>query len=330
MSKLQKLAAWLILLGPESAGQILKSFEPQELEAIAGEMSRLPVITAEVREAILAEMSEVAMAASHSVRGGVEFTQSALSRAVGSNKATDILGRVSRQRGPSKAVQRMMDLEPRYLLNLLKEEQPQTVALVLSHLRPEKASELIGLLKPEQRDPIVERIATLGPTPVEVVDTIAEVLQRRIQGRVATGMSQTGGVKSAADVLNALKKDLSKTILTSLEERNAELGQAIRQKMFIFADLMNLDTSALQKVMREVDMRDLALSMKRADEPLKAKLLGSISKRAAETVNEEMSFMTSVKLKEIEAAQGRIIEIVRRLENDGEIELEANQEAGAS
>src|SRR6185436_5407046 len=151
-----------ILLGPESAGQILKSFEPQELEAIAGEMSRLPVITAEVREAILTEMSEVAMAASHSVRGGVEFTQSALSRAVGSNKATDILGRVSRQRGPSKAVQRMMELEPRYLLNLLKEEQPQTIALVLSHLRPEKASELIGLLKPEQRDPIVERIATLG------------------------------------------------------------------------------------------------------------------------------------------------------------------------
>jgi flagellar motor switch protein FliG len=275
-------------------------------------------------------MSEVAMTASHSVRGGVEFTQSALSRAVGPNKATDILGRVSRQRGASKAMQRMMELEPRYLLNLLKEEQPQTIALVLSHLKPEKASEIIGLFKPEQRDPVVERIATLGPTPVEVVDTIAEVLQRRIQGRVAAGMTQTGGVKSAADVLNALKKDLSKTILSSLEERNAELGQAIRQKMFIFADLMNLDTAALQKVMREVDMRDLALSMKRADEPLKAKLLGSISKRAAETVNEEMSFMTAVKLREIEAAQGRIIEIVRRLENDGEIELEASQEGAAS
>jgi flagellar motor switch protein FliG len=183
------------------------------------------------------------------------------------------------------------------------------------------------LLRQELRDQVIERLATLNPTPVEVMETVADVLQQRISGRTMRGLNQSGGIKSAADVLNALNKTVSKAILTSLEERNAELGQAIRQKMFTFADLTRLDNTALQKVMREIDMRDLAMSLKKSDEVLKAKLLGAISKRAAETVNEEMSFMTGLKLKEIEAAQTRIIEVVRRLENDGEIEIEAAQPA---
>jgi flagellar motor switch protein FliG len=327
MSKTQKLAALLIILGPETAAQILKTLQPHELEAVSAEMARLPLITQEMRHAILSEMSEVALTASTASRGGVEFTQAALEKAIGPTKATDLLQRVSRQHGPSSAVHRLIEMEPRHLLNLLKDERTQTIALVVSYLKSDKASDLLSLLRAELRDQVIERVATLGPTPVEVVDTVAEVLQRRLQGRPTRGLNQTGGVKSAADVLNALNKGLSKSILTALEERNAELGQAIRQKMFTFADLINLDTAALQKVMREVDMRDLALALKRADDVLKAKLLGAISKRAAETVNEEMSFMGSVKLKEIEAAQGRIIEVVRRLENDGEIELEANKEA---
>jgi flagellar motor switch protein FliG len=144
------------------------------------------------------------------------------------------------------------------------------------------------------------------------------------------GLNQTGGVKSAADLLNALNKNVSKSILASLEERNAELGQAIRHKMFTFADLATLDNASLQKVLREVDMRDLALALKKSDDAFKTMLLAGISKRAAETVNDEISMMGSVKLKEIDAAQMRIVEVVRRLENDGEIDLEALREAAAA
>jgi flagellar motor switch protein FliG len=330
MSKLQKLAALLILLGPESAAHILRTLEAHELEAVSVEMARLPLITQEMRQAILAEMSEVALAASTAVSGGLPFTQTALEKAVGAPKATDILDRVSKQRGPSPAVQRLVEMEPRHLFNLLKDEHVQTIALVASYLKPDRASEMLGLLRAEIRDQVIERLATLGPTPVEVVDTLAEVLHRRMHGKALRGLAQTGGVKTAADVLNALNKNVSKSILAALEERNAELGQAIRQKMFTFTDLMLLDTASLQKIMREIDMRDLALALKKADEALKAKLFSAISKRAAETVNEEMSFMASVRLKEIEAAQLRIIEIVRRLENDGEIEIEANREPAAA
>jgi len=159
---------------------------------------------------------------------------------------------------------------------------------------------------------------------------VIEVMERSLKGKASRGLNQTGGLKSAADVLNALNKNLSKSIITSLEERNAELGQAIRQKMFTFADLMRLDNTALQKVMREVDMRDLALALKKSDDVIKAKLLGTISKRAAETVNDEISFMGAVKLKEIDAAQLRIIEVVRKLEGEGEIDLEVPREAAAA
>jgi flagellar motor switch protein FliG len=327
MTKLQKLAALLIILGPESASQILRTLQSQELEAVSAEMARLPIITQEMRAAVLTEMSEVALAACTAVPGGVQFTHAALEKAVGGPKANDILDRVSRQRGVSLAVQRVIDMDPRHLFNLLRDERTQTIALIVSYLKPDKASEVLALLRPELRDRVIERIAILGPTPVEIVDAIAGVLHRRIQGKAAQGLTQTGGVKSAAELLNALNKDLSKSILASLEERNAELGQAIRQKMFTFTDLIRLDVASLQKIMREVDMRDLALALKKADEPLKARLLSAISKRAAETVKEEISFMGSVKLKEIEAAQMRVIDIVRRLENDGEIELEASPTA---
>lgn len=329
MSKTQKLAALLIILGPESAAQILKSLPSQDLEVITAEMARMPMITQEVRAEVLHEMSGVALAAGTSMRGGIPFAQDALELAVGSPRAADILNRVSPQNGGSAAVQRLAGMEVRQVFNLIKDEHPQIIALVTSHLRPEKASELLALLPPEARDPIIERLATLEPAPAEIVDQIVETMQRRLTGRTTRGMNQTGGLKSAADVLNALSKDLSKAIITSLEGRNAELGQAIRAKMFTFADMKQLDVAALQKVMREVDMRDLALSLKKADETLKAKLFGAISKRAAETVNEEISFMGSVKLKEIDAAQGRIIEIVRKLEGDGEIDLEMRPE-GAS
>lgn len=329
MSRVQKLAALLIILGPESAAQILKSLGTAELEAVSAEMARMPAITQQLRGQIMEEMSGLAVAAGTTVRGGMEFAQSALEKAVGTAKASDILNRVSPV-AANPAAQRIAEIEARPLFNLIKDEHIQTIALVTSYLRPEKASEMLCLMSADLREQVIERLATLEPTPVEVVEQVAEVLQRRLSGKATRGTSQTGGVKAAATLLNSLSKSLSKTILASLDERNAELGQAIRQKMFTFADLIRLDQSALQKVMREVDMRDVALALKKADDTLKAKLLGAISKRAAETVTEEMTFMASVKLKEIEAAQLRLIDVVRKLENDGEIDLEGPKELAAA
>jgi flagellar motor switch protein FliG len=321
MTRTRKLAALLIILGPDSAAQMLKSLNERELEAVSLEMSRLPVISRELQEEILGEFAEVAVEASTTLLGGANYTRVALEKSVGQFRAADILSRTSPSPVPLAAMQQITDMDARQLFNLIRNEQPQTIALVASYLPPEKASQIIELLHTDLREEVVERLATLAPTPVEVVERIAEVIRQKSGGKTTGALSQTGGVKGAADVLNSLDKKLSQSVLQELEKRNPELVTSIRQKMFTFEDLARLDTSALQKIMREVDMRDLAVSLKTASDKLKKTLFSAISKRAAETVNEEISFLGPLKKKDIEAAQLRIIDSVRQLEAEGEVDL---------
>jgi flagellar motor switch protein FliG len=212
----------------------------------------------------------------------------------------------------------IVELEPRQIFNLLKQEQPQTISLILSYLPPEKASQLLIMLRGDLRDQVIERLATLAPTPIEIVEKVVEQLNRKLGTQHTRALNLTGGLKSAANLLNSLDKNLTKTLLQNIEERNPELGQQIRQKMFTFEDVATLETTVLQKVLREVDLRDLAIALKTASDTLKGALLSAVSKRAAETVQEEMSFMGPLKLRDIEAAQMRIIELVRKSEADNE------------
>ena len=330
LTKVQKFAIFLIMLGPDSAAQILKNLDEHEMEVITAEMARQSLVSQEVQIAILREFSEVALHASTSVRGGTDFAQQTLEKAVGTFKATNVMGRLAPTRAPVGALEKLVDLDSRQIFNLIKQEQPQTVALITSYLPAEKASQLLAMMKEDQRDQVVERLATLSPTPVEVVEKMVEVLVSKLSAKPTRALNQTGGLKSAADVLNALDKNASKSILNAIEERNPELGASIRKKMFTFEDLAQIDLTGLQKIMREVDIRDLAVALKTASEQLKKILLGAISKRASETVLEEMSFLGAIKLKEIEAAQMRIIDVVRRLETEGEIELETGKESSDS
>ncbi len=321
MTKHQKLAALLIILGPDSAAQILKNLDEHEIEAVSMEMSKLTVINQELQREVLREFTDVAVQASTAVLGGVNFTKTALEKSVGLFRASDIIGRVAPARMPLAAMQQIIDMDVRQLFNLLKQEQPQTIALILSYLSPEKSCQLLMLLRDDVRDQVVERLATLAPTPVEVLERIIEVLNHKAGVKPTRALSQTGGLKTAADLLNSMDKNVCQSMLLELERRNPELGQAIRQKMFTFEELALLDSSSLQKIMREVDMRDLAVALKTASAKVKAALLSAVSKRAAETVNEEMSFLGPLKKRDIEAAQLRIIESVRQLESEGEIDL---------
>lgn len=321
MTKHQKLAALLVMMGTQGAAELLKVMDSAEVEVVSTEMTKLGLISQEVQKGILLEFSAVAVSASTALRGGMDYTRTTLEQALGLFKATDIVGRVSPMRTPVAAMQQVIDMDPRNIVNLVKAEQAQTIALIVSYLTSEKASQVLALLRSEVRESVIERLALMAPIPIEVVEKVVEVLNLKLGGKQSRALNQTGGIKNAAEVLNAMDKNLSKSMLISLEERNPELGQAIRQKMFTFEDLAALDTASLQKVLREVDMRDLAVSLKTANETVKTALLSSISKRAAETVKEEIEFMGPLKLKDIEGAQQRIIEVVRRLESEGEIEM---------
>jgi flagellar motor switch protein FliG len=323
MSRLQKLAALLIILGPEGAAQLLKNFDERELEAITREMSRLSVISQELQDEILWEFGDLAVDAGTGVPGGVNYAKKALEKTVGAFRASDILNRVAPASVAPAAMQQITGLDPRELCQLLKQEQPQTIALVVSYLPSEKCSRLLLYLPGDLRNRVVERLATLAPTPVEVVERIAAVLARKAATKPTRALNQTGGLKNAADALKIIGRNLSHSVLMELERRNPELGQAIREKMFTFEDLALLDAHSLQKIMREADVRDLAVSLKSAPEGLRVALLSSVTRRAAETIREEISLLGPQRPKDIEAARLRILETARRLEGHDEVDLGA-------
>ncbi len=321
LSKMQKLAILLIILGPDAAAQVLRSFGPHEVEAISAEMSKFPMVSQELQTEVLQDFSEVAIQAGTAIRGGLDVTRTTLEKALGLFKASEIVGRLAPTTSSIGAVKAIVEMDSRQLYSLLRDEQAQTIALVLSYAGPEKAAETLTFFQQDQHDKIIERIATLAPTPVEVVEKVVEVLVARRGVSPTRALSLMGGVKTAADLLNAMDKNAGRMLLTTLEERNPDLGQAIRQKMFTFEDLAKLDTSILQRILREVDVRELALALKNASDKLKNSLLSCITRRAAETVQEEMLFMGAVRLRDIEAAQLRVIDSVRRLEAEGAIDL---------
>ena len=322
LNKTQKLAALLVMLGSESAGQILKQFQPREVEAVSREMARFNLITHSQQQEILLEFSDVAVAASTSISAGVEVTRNTLEKALGSFKASDVMGRVVSTRAPLGAMQTIADMDPRHIFNLIRDEQAQAITFVVSHLPPEKAAQVLGLLRTEQRNMVIDRLATLAPTPVEVGEKVVEVLNAKLGVKQTRAMAQTGGITSTADVLNAMDKAVSRELLASMEERNPELSTAIRKKMFTFEDLLLFEPPVIQRIMREIDMRDLTLALKKASEQLKRLMLSNISRRAAESVAEELAFLGHVKLRDVEAAQFRIIDAVRKLEAEGEIDLD--------
>lgn len=322
LSKVQMLAALLVMLGADSAAIILRQFQPREIEAISREMARFTLISREQQEQILQEFSSVAVAASTSISAGADITRHTLEKALGSFKASDVMGRVTTTRSPLGSMQAIAEMDPRQIFNLIREEQVQAVTFVVSHLSPEKAAQVLNMLTPEKRELAVERLASLAATPVEVAEKVVEVLNTKLGVKQTRAMSQTGGVTSVADVLNAMDKTVSRDLLTNLENRNPELTMSIRKKMFTFEDLLLLSGSSIQRIMREIDMRDLTVALKKASTPLKNLLLSNISRRAAESVQEEIAFLGSVKTRDVEAAQFRIIDAVRKLEAEGEIELE--------
>ena len=325
MTKQQKLAALMILLGPEVSPYLFKNFPDEEVEQVSSEMSKIELLSWQEQQDILDEFSNVALHAGTSIQGGMPLVRQTLEESVGLFRAADILGRISPVPTASVAMKEIVDMESRQLFNLIKKEQDQTIALVVSYLTREKAAQVITFLGSEKSVNVLERLATLSPTSTDVVEKVVEVILAKAGSAPPRVLSKTGGLKSAADVLNALDKNLSKTLLFNLEEQNAELGASIKNKMFTFEDLTSVDSGDLQKVLREIDIRELAVALKTGSDKLKGVLLSCISSRAAESVEEEISFLGPLKLSEIDGAKTRIIEVVRRLESEEEIDLSSSR-----
>lgn len=322
LSKVQKIAALLITIGPDAAAEVMSSFELTLLEQICREIAGMPMIDAGLRDELMKEFTDVICSGLDAELGGVPFAQTVLAKAKGDYAATAILSRCASD-GPNQAGEEIRQMEGRQVVNLMKAEQPQTVAFVVSCMDTSKAAEVLQMLPAELREEVVERLGAMEPTSTDSIHKIASKLNSRIDRRaMQQGLHRGGGVKACADILNSLDKELRKTLLSKIEERNAGLGAAIRRKVFSFEDITRISPQDLARVMREVDSADLPVALKTMKPPVVKAILGTMSKRAAESLKEEIEILAPPRPKDVEAAQDRIIAIVRRLEEAEEITID--------
>ncbi len=324
LNRQQKLAVFLVVIGPEAAANVLKQFGDPEIEVLCREMSTLTIVSEAVQKLAIDEFASVVAQSANSALGGLAYAQRTLEIAKGDYKASAIIGRVGPVGTSIDVIKDISEMEGRQIFNLIKNEQPQTISFVLSYLDGAKSAEVFALLGPELREEVVERLGTIESTSLELVGKIARNLGKHFDTKVRPAFHRSGGVRAVADLLNQLDKDMSKNLLARLEERNAQLGAAIRKKLFSFEDLGRLQPADLQRVLREVDSSNLAVAMKSASETLRAKFYAAISKRAAESLKEEIELLGPVRLKDVEVAQDAIIQVVRRLEEEGQISLESD------
>lgn len=322
LGKLQKLALFLIVIGPEAASEILRNFEDPDIELLVKEMSSFDIIDYRVKKRVIEDFYGIVSQSSIATLGGASYAQKTLEMAKGDFRASSILGRVAPVGSSVQIIEEIAALEPRQIFNLIRNEQSQTIAFIISYLHISKASALIKMLSTEMREEVVERIGSMESTALELVNKVVRTLARNLEYDEKQTFNQSGGVRRVADLLNSLDKDTSKTLLARLEEKNPSIGNAVRKKMFSFEDLLRLQPNDLQRVTREIDMGDLTVALKSTNPNLRDAILGSISKRAAETLKEEMELLGPVRLREVEAAQDKIIMIVRKLEEDGEITID--------
>jgi len=327
LSRQQKLALFLIIIGPEAAAEVLRHFDDAEIELLCREMSQYTMISDITKNRVMEEFTPLIGEGITSTLGGLDYARRTLEIARGDYKASTIIGRLGPAGTAVEVIKDISEMEGRQIYNLIKNEQPQTISFVLSYLEGAKAAEIFALLSPDLREEVVERLGTIDSTSLDLVGKIVRNLGKHFDNKVRPTYHRSGGVRAVADLLNGIDKEMSKSLLARLEERNAQLGAAIRKKMFSFEDLNRLASQDLQRVLREVDSANLAVSMKSASEPLKEKIYASISKRAAESLRDEIGMLGPVRLKDVEVAQDAIIQVVRRLEEEGSISLDSGSDS---
>ena len=314
----QKAAIFLVTVGSEISAEIFKHLREDEIEALTFEIARLESVDSEQRDTVLMEFQELMMAQDFITTGGIEYARELLEKSLGSQKAVDIINRLtsSLQVRPFDFVRRT---DPMHLLNFIQTEHPQTIALILAYLEPQKASIILSSLPHEIQSDVAKRIATMDRTSPETLREVERVLEKKLSTLSSEDYTAAGGVESIVEILNLVDRSTEKVIIESLEEEDPELAEDIKKRMFVFEDIVMLDDRAIQKVLREVDVSEMAKALKSVDTEVQDKIFRNMSKRAATLLKEDMEYMGPIRMKDVEESQQKIVSIIRKLEEQGEI-----------
>ncbi len=314
----RKAAILLVTMGPERAARVLKNLEDSEVEALTIEIANLGKVTNEERKAVLEEFQSLTKAREMIISGGIEYAKEMLIKAFGPEKAMQIIERLVSNLAV-KPFEFMKSADVVQIVNFLQSEHPQTIALVLSFLDTRIAAQVLGSLPENLQLEVIKRISLLERASPDVVKEVEKLLEKKFAGVATQTMSAVGGLDTAAEIMNNLDRSTEKNLMERLTYETPELAEEIRRRMFVFEDILKLDDRSVQLVLREVNTQDLAVALKGASEELKQKIFNNMSKRAQQLLKDEIEFMGPVRVKDVEEAQQKIINIIRRLEEAGEI-----------
>ena len=314
----QKAAVLLIALGPEMSANIFKHLKDDEIEELTLEIANTRSVSAAKKEEVLDEFYEVCLAQQYIAEGGITYAKDLLEKALGPDKARDVIGKLtaSLQVRPFEFVKKT---DPTQLLNFIQDEHPQTIALILSYLSSAQASIIIAALPPEKQADVAKRIAQMDRTSPDVIKEVEKVLERKLASMINQDYTIVGGVDAIVEILNTVDRGTEKHIIETLEIEEPELADEIRRKMFVFEDILSLDDKSIQRVLREVDNNELAMALKGSTEEVQSVIFNNLSKRLAVMIREDMEFMGPVRLKDVEEAQQKIVNVIRKLEDAAEI-----------
>jgi len=314
----QKAALLLISLGPEVSAQVFKHLNEDEIEQLTLEIANVRKVEPAQKESILDEFHEMCVAQDYISSGGITYAKDILEKALGQQKAFDIINRLTAtlQVRPFDFARKA---DPNQILNFIQNEHSQTIALVLSYLDPAQSAQILSNLPQDKQADVARRIALMDSTSPEVISQVEHILEQKLSATVTQDFTAAGGIEAVVQVLNGVDRGTERTILDALEIQDPELAEEIKKRMFVFEDIVTLDNRSIQRVIRDVQNEDLMLALKVASEEVKEVIFRNMSKRMAETFTEEMEFMGPVRLRDVEEAQTRIVAVIRRLEESGEI-----------
>ncbi|MCX7922372.1 MAG: flagellar motor switch protein FliG [Clostridia bacterium] len=314
----EKAAMLLIALGPERSADIFKHLKDEEIEQLTLEIANIRTVTPEEKEKVMDEFYQICLAQEYIAEGGIGYAKEILEKALGTQKALDVINKltVSLQVRPFDFVRKA---DPSQLLNFIQNEHPQTIALILAYLKPQQASVVLSALPQDKQADVARRIATMDRTSPEIIKEVERVLEKKLSSLVTEDYTAAGGVQSIVDILNSVDRGTEKYIMETLEIEDTDLAEEIKKRMFVFEDILTLDNRSIQRFLREVDNNQLAIALKGSTEEVQKLIFTNMSKRLAEMIKEDIEFMGPVRLKDVEEAQQKIVNVIRKLEDAGEI-----------
>lgn len=321
ISEYSKAAIIAINLGTDAAANVFRYLKEDEIEQLIIEISKIKSIESDVSEQVMEEFYRMCLAQKYIAEGGMKFAKDVLEKAFGAQGAANILEKVTSGL-KVRAFDFIKKIEPQYLMGFLQNEHAQTVAVILSYAKVEQASQIIAMLPKDKQLDVVERMATLDSISPEIIKDIEMSLEKKLSSVYLDEYMEAGGVKNVAEILNHVDRSTEKYISEELYKRNKELAEEIRKRMFVFEDIVTLEDYDIQRILREVDPRDLMIALKGSNSETQEIIYANMSSRLSEIIKEDMQFLKGVRMSDVDEAQQRIVDVVRKLEEAGEITIQ--------